>query len=170
MSELPVEQKVAVFFDIQNLYHSSKNFGKSKISYKNLLEKIGDERKVVCANAYAAHRDGNTSKNFYRALEAHGIKVLSKRIQIHKDKLTSVHFDSEISVDALTVPEEVNTIVLCTGNGNFSYLVKALVEEGFRVEIWGFRESTSEKLLQESGLFVQISEDCLLASQSPEMA
>lgn len=163
-----MSDKIAVFFDVQNLYHSSKNFGKSKISYKALLEKICQDREMSLAKAYAAHRDGNSSKNFYKALEAINIQVCSKRIQVHNEKLSPAHFDTEIAVDTLTVPEDVNTIVLCTGNGNFSYLVQALVDEGYEVEIWGFRQSTSQDLIMKSGKFIEISEDCLLGKNTPE--
>lgn len=162
------EQNVAVFFDVQNLYHSSKNFGGAKISYKALLDYIAKDRKVEVAKAYAAHTDPHQSKNFYKALEAIDIKVLSKFIRRHNDKVSSVHFDCEMSVDAFSVPESVNTIALCTGNGSLSYLVENLIEDKYRVEIWGFRQSVSEKLLSKGALFIQIPNECLLSSKSEE--
>lgn len=163
--------KVLVLIDIQNLYHSSKNYGGSKISYKHLLEKISEGRNILEARAYAAHRDNKNANAFYKALKMLNVNVISKRVKIKKGdtqkstKVIPVHFDVEIATDAAFYPKDTTTIVLCTGNGNFSYLAKALVDEGMNVEIWSFKESTAEELVNSASKFVQIPATCLQAHQ-----
>lgn len=159
--------KIAVFFDIQNLYHASKNYGGSKISYKHLLDEICKDRELFSAKAYAAHKDERTSRSFYDALRKSEIDVMSKRVFVKKgdnnsSRVIPVHFDSEISVDACLLPDVVDTVVLCTGNGNFAYLADKLFEDGVNVEIWSFAESTSELLRSNRYKFVQIPKCCLL--------
>lgn len=160
--------KIAVFFDVQNLYHSAKLFCNDKISYKHLMEAISKGREVSSAVAYAAHKDIKESRNFYSALEAIGINVYSKRVMVKhgKDKdskVIPVHFDVEIATDALTCADDVDTVVLCTGNGNFAYLIKALLDDGLHVEVWSFSESTSSELLNNENItFRQIPTECLL--------
>jgi uncharacterized LabA/DUF88 family protein len=170
---MPVEN-VAILVDIQNLYHSSINFGGSKISYKKLTEKIGENRNVVLRKAYAAHRDGKAAKNFYSALEKIGYEMISRRVSVKKlnndaVKIIPVHFEVEITADACFVPQNVDTVVLCTGNGNFEYLIDKLKNEGINVEVWSFKESTSEKLMK-SAKFVQIPQECLLSSNVEEVS
>lgn len=169
------KEKIAVFFDIQNLYHSSKIYGGSKINYKELLNKIANGREVAFARAYAAHKNEKGAVNFYSALKQANIDVLSKRVIIKKDsksrdqvKVIPVHFDVEMTTDVMATDENITTICLCTGNGNFSYLVKTLVEQGVNVEVWSFAESTSEAL-KEYAKFVPIPKECLLAIKSQEL-
>lgn len=165
---------VLVLIDIQNLYHSSKNYGGSKISYRHLLEKIGEGRKIIEARAYAAHRDNKNANAFYKALKALNVNVISKRVKIKKGdtqkstKVIPVHFDVEITTDACLYPEDTTTIALCTGNGNFNYLAKTLVDVGMNVEIWSFKESTAEELVNCASKFIQIPQSCLLQSVQDE--
>ena len=169
------KERIAILFDIQNLYHSSKIYGGSKINYKQLKEKIANGREVAFARAYAAHKDGKGANNFYSALKQCEIDVCAKRVIIKKDgkghdqvKVIPQHFDVEISVDAMATDDSINTIVLCTGNGNFAYLAKTLVEQGANVEVWSFAESTSEAL-KEVAKFVPIPKECLLSIKSEEV-
>lgn len=168
---------VAVFFDVQNLYHSSKIYEGRKISYRKLLEKIGEGRHITTAKAYAAHRDGSSSKNFYAALTAAEIEVVSKKVHTKKAdeevRVIPVHFDVEISTDAMEavfgdVEPKVDTVVLCTGNGNFGHLVQVLQEYEVNVEIWSFFKSTSETL-KTLARFVPIPKECLMDKSVPEV-
>lgn len=166
-------QKIVVLFDVQNLYHSSQNYGGGKkINYKNFLAKIQGSRDLEYARAYAAHKDGKSAKSFYKSLEAVGIEVVSKHVQVKKDnnvvKVIPVHFDVEMSVDALCIPNDVDTVVLCTGNGNFEYLVEQLLLDKVNVEVWSFKESTSDRLIKKAQ-FNQITTDCLLSKDEEKV-
>lgn len=162
--------KLFVQIDVQNLYHSSLNFSDRKISFKNLLEEITKGRELVAAKAYAAHRNYKSVSTFYRALENIGITVRSKNLQVKKEKtgvrVIPVHFDVEMTIDALCA-EGIDTVVLCTGNGNFEPLVEQLLAEGMNVEVWSFPKSTSERLIKKAK-FVAIPESCLLQKNKEE--
>lgn len=169
------KERIAILFDIQNLYHSSKIYGGSKINYKQLKDKIAEGRDVAFAKAYTAHKNEKAVSNFYSALKQSEIDVCFKRVIIKKDgkgrdqvKVIPQHFDVEIATDAMNTDDSISTIVLCTGNGNFAYLAKILSENGANVEVWSFAESTSEAL-KEYAKFVPIPKECLLATKQEEI-
>lgn len=167
-------KRVAVFFDVQNLYHSSKNFGGSKISYKHLLDEIVKGRAFAEATAYTAHKDENSSRAFYDALRKSDINVVSRRVFTKQEpgggrRVIPVHFDVEIATDAKSLPNEVDVAVLCTGNGNFAYLAESLYDDGLEVEVWSFSESTSDLLKSNKKIkFVQIPKEALLSGVKKE--
>jgi len=63
-----------------------------------------------------------------------------------------------MSLDAVTLAEHVDTIVLCTGDGDFSRLCSHMRHEGVRVEVMGFESSTAEELKEAADSFVDLSE------------
>jgi uncharacterized LabA/DUF88 family protein len=48
----PSAQRVAVFIDTANLYHSAKNLYEAKVNFKEVLKKAIDKRSFVRALAY----------------------------------------------------------------------------------------------------------------------
>lgn len=174
------QNKVAVFVDVQNLYHAAKTFGNnSKVNYKLLLAKILNSRPAGLCRAYAAHKDLSGSKRFYKSLESTGFSVISKRIHT---KTTNVggrevkssipqYFEVEVATDVLEEvlnDEAVTTVVLCTGNGAYSYMVDKLREMDVNVEVWGFGQATSSSLREKASKFVEIPADCLMSIKAEE--
>lgn len=154
-----MKEKIAILFDVQNLYHSSIKCG-GKISYKILKDKIAEGREVIFARAYAAYKEEKEVSNFYKALRDADIDVMSKRLKQIKN-VVRAQFDVEITSDAETQDSEVSTVVLCTGSGNFTYLAQSLKEQGIKVEVWSFNENTSDQL-KANAKFVEIPKECLL--------
>lgn len=159
------KENVVIILDVQNLYHASKKYGGSKVSYSALKDAIlGDNREMLHGYAYAAHRKEQSSVSFYKALQYSGFKVNAKQIKYKNDeKPSSINFMGDIASDIfLTLdPTEdgkvVDTIVVCSGNGAlFDVLQKVVSNYDVKVEIWGFEDSTSKKLL-ENFPFHQIS-------------
>lgn len=165
---------VAVFFDVQNLYHASKAYGGSKISYKHLVDEIAKNRELFKATAYTAQKDKKASGSFYGALKKSGIDVhhkpvFTKKLPDGSRKVIPVHFDVEIACDTKSLPENVTTVVLCTGNGNFAYLCDSLYNDGIDVEVWSFEQSTSDSLKHNKNVrFVTIPKSCLLGEVEKE--
>ncbi len=63
-----------------------------------------------------------------------------------------------MSLDAVTLANHVDTIVLCTGDGDFSRLCSHLRHEGVRVEVMAFESSTAEELIDEADTFLDLGE------------
>lgn len=50
-------QRIGIFIDIQNLYHSAKNLYNSRVNFKNLLQEAVAGRQLIRAIAYVAKSD-----------------------------------------------------------------------------------------------------------------
>ena len=46
------DQRVAVFIDVQNLYHSAKNLYQARVNFKEILKSAVEGRKLIRAFAY----------------------------------------------------------------------------------------------------------------------
>ena len=64
-----------------------------------------------------------------------------------------------MSLDAVTLANHVDTVVLCTGDGDFSRLCSHLRHEGIRTEIVAFQESTADELVATADHTTDMSED-----------
>jgi uncharacterized LabA/DUF88 family protein len=51
-------QRVGVFIDVQNLYHSAKNLYRGRVNYKELLKNLVGDRQLIRAMAYVVKSEG----------------------------------------------------------------------------------------------------------------
>jgi uncharacterized LabA/DUF88 family protein len=75
-------QRVAIFIDAQNLYHSARSLYGSNVNFKSILEDTLSERELVRAIAYVITTETGEEKNFFEALKKAGIETKSKDLQI----------------------------------------------------------------------------------------
>jgi uncharacterized LabA/DUF88 family protein len=52
------DQRVGIFIDVQNLYHSAKNLYRSRVNYAELIKHLVGERKLIRAIAYVVKSEG----------------------------------------------------------------------------------------------------------------
>src|SRR5258708_6820155 len=53
-------QRVGLFIDVQNLYHSAKNLYQGRVNYRELVKQLTGERQLVRAMAYVVKSEGIT--------------------------------------------------------------------------------------------------------------
>ncbi|MBI2012881.1 MAG: NYN domain-containing protein, partial [Candidatus Colwellbacteria bacterium] len=64
------EQRVGIFIDIQNLYHSAKNLYGARVNYGELIKQLTAGRRLVRVLAYVVKSDPETGEeSFFEALE-----------------------------------------------------------------------------------------------------
>ena len=158
MSEIHPGQRVAVLVDAQNLYHSAQSLYSNNIDYSSLLEKSVQDRELTRAIAYVIRADSPEEETFFDALTDIGFETKIKDIKTFSDGSKKADWDVGMSLDAVTLAEHVDTIVLCTGDGDFSRLCSHMRHEGVRVEVMGFESSTAEELKEAADSFVNLSE------------
>ena len=73
------EQRVGVFIDTQNLYHSARNLYKARVNFGAVLKDAVAGRKLVRAVAYVITTEAGDEKNFFEALTKQGIETKTKR-------------------------------------------------------------------------------------------
>lgn len=154
------EQRVGVFIDTQNLYHSAKNLYHARVNFGNVLKDSVGERRLIRARAYVVTTESGEEKGFFEALAKIGIETTTKDLQIFFGGAKKADWDVGMAVDAITMSPKLDTVILFTGDGDFIPLVKYLqVHGGCQVEIASFGRSTSGKLREAADHFLDLDED-----------
>jgi cold shock CspA family protein len=112
---------------------------------------------VLRANAYMAFdadretRDPahHQHKEFYRnAIRRNGYHLVLKEVKRYRDaegeEVLKADADLDLAVDALLQSENLDYILLGTGDGDFLRLVRALQSRGKRVDLLSFANTSSE--------------------------
>jgi len=153
-------QRVGVFVDVQNLYHSSKNLYKARVNYQELMKALIGDRELIRSMAYVVKSDTATGEAaFFEALEKAGMELRSKDLQIYADGLKKADWDVGMAVDAIRMSSFLDVVVLVTGDGDFLPLVDYLKwGVGRLVEVAAFKRSCSSKLQEAADVFINLEE------------
>jgi uncharacterized LabA/DUF88 family protein len=158
MAPIQDAQRVAVLADSQNLYHSAQSVYSRNIDYSSLLEKAVQGRELTRAIAYVIRAEAEDEDRFFDALLDIGFETKIKDIKTFGDGSKKADWDVGMSLDAVSLADHVDTIVLCTGDGDFSRLCNHLRHEGVRVEVMAFGESAADELVDAADSFIDLSE------------
>jgi uncharacterized LabA/DUF88 family protein len=151
------DQRVAVFIDTQNLYHSAKNLYNTKVNFGAVMEESVGKRKLIRALAYVITTEAGDETNFFEALTKLGIETKTKDLQIFYGGAKKADWDVGLAVDAIRLAPKVDTIILATGDGDFVPLVTFLKEHhGIQVEVISFGRSSSSKLREACEDFIDM--------------
>lgn len=151
-------QRVAVFIDTQNLYHSAKNLYRARVNFGAILKDALAGRTLVRAMAYLVTTENGDEKAFLDALSKMGIELRLKDLQVFSSGAKKADWDVGIAVDAIQLAPKVDSIVLMSGDGDFIPLVEHLQSLGCQVEVVSFGKSSSGKLKEVADDFLDLSE------------
>jgi uncharacterized LabA/DUF88 family protein len=152
-------QRVAVFLDVQNLYHSARAIYQKRVNFKELVESVVGQRQLIRAFAYVVSTKTGEEKPFFEALTKLGIEIRSKELQEYYGGMKKADWDVGIAVDAIKTAEIVDTVVIASGDGDYTPLVEYLKNQGRRVEVIAFGRSTSAKLKESADEFIDMDEN-----------
>lgn len=154
------EQRVGVFIDTQNLYHSARNLYKARVNFGAVLKDAVAGRKLVRAIAYVITTETGEEKNFFEALVKLGIETKTKDLQVFHSGTKKGDWDVGLTVDAMRMANRLDAVVIISGDGDFIPLVEYLQNyTGAQVEVVSFGKSTSQKLRETADDFVDLSEN-----------
>jgi len=153
------EQRVGVFIDTQNLYHSARNLYQARVNFGAVLKDAVAGRKLVRAVAYVITTEAGDEKNFFEALSKLGIETKTKDLQIFAGGAKKADWDVGLAVDAIKMSPRLDSVVIVSGDGDFVPLVEYLQTIGVQVEVVSFGKSTSGKLREAVDDFVDLSEN-----------
>jgi len=154
------EQRVGVYIDAQNLYHSGKNLYHSKVNFGQILKDALDGRKPVRAVAYVIATESGEENAFFSALTKMGIETKIKDLQIFSSGAKKADWDVGLAIDAVKLAPKLDAIILVTGDGDFVPLVEYLqMNQGCQVEVVSFGKSTSVKLIEAADHFMDLDEN-----------
>jgi uncharacterized LabA/DUF88 family protein len=152
-------QRVGVFIDTQNLYHSAKHLYKARVNFGAILEEAVGGRTLVRAIAYVISTESGEEKNFFEALTKMGIETKVKDLQIFADGAKKADWDVGLAIDAVKLAPQLDTVVLVTGDGDFVPLIQYLDMHGVQTEVISFGKSSSGKLKEATHAFTDMSEN-----------
>jgi uncharacterized LabA/DUF88 family protein len=155
-------QRIAVLVDVQNMFYSAKHQYRAKLNFTKLLETAVQHRQLVRAIAYIVQTPDIDQTNFINMLQQTGFEVKSKVLRLRPDGTAKGDWDMGMAIDAISMADRLDALVLVSGDGDFVDLVNMLKARGVRVEVLSFPSSTAEELKQVATSFTAIGPDLLL--------
>ncbi len=160
---IPSIHKVGVFVDSANIYRN----GGHRLQYDVLREfALRDAGQLMRLNAYVTldtERAGDDpeyrskTQGFFSALRDFGYKVNIKEVKWFSDdsgnRIPKANSDLDLAVDVLLQSENLDRILLVTGDGDFVQVVRALQNKGCRVEVVAM-DNVSSDLKQEADMYM----------------
>lgn len=154
------EQRVGIFIDTQNIYHSGKNLYHSKVNFGQIVKDALENRSLIRAVAYVITTEAGDEKGFFDALTKMGIETKTKDLQIFGSGAKKADWDVGLAIDAVKMAPKLDAVILVTGDGDFVPLVEYLqMNEGCQVEVVSFKKSTSSKLIESADDFKDLDID-----------
>ncbi len=151
------EQRVGIFVDVQNMYYSGRNLYGAKINFGAILEQAVNNRKLIRAIAYVIRAEAPEELKFFEALDKQGFELKMKDLQIFSSGFKKGDWDVGLTIDAISMAPKLDVVVLVTGDGDFVPLIRYLQFLGQRVEVIGFGQTTSQKLIEAVDNFFDLS-------------
>jgi uncharacterized LabA/DUF88 family protein len=151
------EQRVGIFIDTQNLYHSAKNLYHARANFGQIVKEALAGRSLIRAVAYVITTEAGDEKAFFEALTKIGIETKTKDLQIFSGGSKKADWDVGLAVDAIKLAPKLDTVILASGDGDFVPLVEYLkINEGCQVEVVSFGKSSSAKLKEAADDFIDL--------------
>jgi len=153
-------QRVGVFIDTQNLYHSAKNLYNTRVNFGTILKDAVADRQLIRARAYVVTTEAGDEKNFFEALHNMGIEVKTKDLQIFFGGAKKADWDVGLAVDAISMAPKLDAVIIVSGDGDFIPLVQYLqINMGCQVEVVSFGRSSSSKLKEAADEFFDLDHE-----------
>lgn len=154
------DQRVGIFIDTQNLYHTARNLYGKYVNFENILKEGLGNRKLIRAFAYVVSTEEGVEQNFFDALEKMGIEIRTKDLQIFSGGAKKGDWDVGMAIDAVRMAPKLDAVILVTGDGDFVPLVDYLkYHEGVQVEAMTFGRSSSQKLREAVDDFIDLDQN-----------
>lgn len=153
-------QDVAVFIDGANLFYAQKTLG-IKIDYKRLYNFLNRYKRITSIRIYLAFdRQSDKEKGFIQQLEKIGYVVICKQLKVIRQNgkiiVKKGNLDIELALDAFELQNQYRTIVLFSGDSDFSILLKRLQRRSKKVIVFSTRKHVSKELIQTSHRYFEL--------------
>lgn len=154
-------QRVGVFIDVQNMYYSARNLFDRKVNFGNVVKKLTGDRQLIRAIAYVVSTKTGENQPFFDALVNLGIETKEKELMEYLGGAKKADWDVGITVDAIKMSDNLDVVVIISGDGDYIPLVEYLQHKGKIVEVGSFRETTSTRLVEAVGKnhYINLSEN-----------
>jgi uncharacterized LabA/DUF88 family protein len=151
--------RCAVFIDGNNIFHSARQLG-FEVDYSRLLALLlGKERELLRAFFYTGVDEGaDRQRGFLHWMRRNGFRVVQKPVKQERDGTRRARLEVEITTDMLSYAENVDLIILVSGDEDFAYPLNALAQKGVRVEVAGFRSAMANKVMDAADRYIELDQ------------
>jgi len=161
-------ERIALFIDGANLYATSKTLG-FDIDYKRLLSLFRQKGKLVRALYYTAlaeEQEYSSIRPLVDWLDYNGYSMVTKPTKEFTDssgrRKVKGNMDIELTVDAMSLADELDHIVIFSGDGDFRRLVAAVQDKGKRVSVVSTLQTqppmVADELRRQADQFIDIAD------------
>jgi uncharacterized LabA/DUF88 family protein len=134
-------ERIGLFIDGANLYATAKSLG-FDIDYKRLLGLFRQKGQLIRALYYTAlaeEQEYSSIRPLIDWLDYNGFSMVTKPTKEFTDatgrRKVKGNMDIELAVDAMRLSDNLDHIVIFSGDGDFRSLVAALQQKGKRVSV-----------------------------------
>lgn len=143
-------QKVGIFIDAENIELSGLKHHEGRTDYRKILDKVGDRE--ITRILYYKPEYKDISPDFQKFWSSLGGEI----------KRPQKNADSFMVIDAVTMAERLDTVILLGGDKDFLPLIWYLKSRGCRVEIWSWPEATSPELKEAADFYYPLTTDYMV--------
>jgi uncharacterized LabA/DUF88 family protein len=141
-------RRVVVLVDAQNVFYSARALHNARINFNKLLRDAVNGRRLVRAIAYIVQTPEADQTNFRDMLTSEGYEIKIKEVRVRSDGSMKADWDMGIAIDAISMADKVDVVVLVSGDGDFVDMVNLLKSRGVVVEVYSFEKSTNIDLIK----------------------
>ncbi|MFZ3074315.1 MAG: NYN domain-containing protein, partial [Minisyncoccales bacterium] len=153
------DERVAVFIDSANFEMSCRDHN-FKYDYKEIARSFFGENDKIKIRYYKVDFNRPGLKKFFNFLDIVGIKIVSKPLKVIKQKdgadVRKGNFDVEISFDAAMKNGEYDTLVLFSGDSDFTYMAGGLQKIGKKIVAVSDWRSMSKELREAADIYLNL--------------
>lgn len=155
------DERVGIFVDAANLSGSARREHGGKFDFLGLLPELVADRKRVIAVAYVVDAEGGKNESsgfqaFANSLRQVGYEVRRKQARKRQDGSKKADWDIGIAMEIVDLRSRIDTVILCTGDGDFLPLIHRLKKWGKRVELASHQTSTNTDLIRAVDEFISL--------------
>ena len=160
--------RIALFIDGANLHATARTLG-FDIDYKRLLNEFEGRGSLLRAFYYTAIMDDEEYSSLRPLtdwLSYNGYTVVTKAVKEFTDaggrRKVKGNMAVELAVDAMDLADQIDQMVLFSGDGAFRYLVEAVQRRGVRVTVISTISSQppiiADELRRQADIFTDLAE------------
>ncbi|MBI4770359.1 MAG: NYN domain-containing protein [Chloroflexi bacterium] len=151
--------RVLVLIDTANLSKGAETAGK-RVNYRNLARFFRRNAAALRQVVYIADFGTPGHAAFLGALKRYGFQVVAKPVKLIAPSRVAAeqkaNFDVEITLNAMEWLDEYDTLVLFSGDSDFTALVRTLQARGKRVTVCAFQHTVAREMRAVADLYVDV--------------
>ena len=155
-------ESVAIFIDGENIHYSAKHLN-MRLDYLKMCEQLAAGRRLIRAYFYTAVSTQSEGKiDFINFLKLNGFRVVTKELKSFPDnevqqRAVRGHLDLDLAIDVYEMLPHLDTVILCSGDGDFVRLIESVARQGKHIEVCALREMTSTDLIAASDVYIDLA-------------